>query len=476
MARTSIQRRLIATIAIAQLLLVVGLVDVAVFVTRARLRDSFDVALQGRAMSIAALVRYDDDNPNKLAFEDALVPPSLGPEALDMYEVFANGHVLIARSPNWPKGREMQPPGGDNWIASYVVNGIPYRSLSLEHIPVFDAEGDVRQGYYLTVTYAAPAAPVFRAVRGVLFYIIGGSIVLLAASSGFSLWALRRSLRPLSELAESAASVSTSNWALNPPEEARETLELEPLTRAMTSMLDGLHRAFTQQREFLANAAHELKTPVAVLKSTLQALAHRPRTVEEYGAGLEDALEDLSRLETLLHSMLRLARAEQWATGNLRRDLSPVDVGLTCQETLERLQSVAQQRDVRLAFAANGPMRLAADPSDLELVWSNLLENAIRFSPRGETVSLSLRASGEVGYVEVADKGPGIPASELPHIFERFHRGDSSRARITGGYGLGLAISKALIEAYGGHIAPHSSVGEGTRMVVTLPIQRQARG
>jgi len=305
----------------------------------------------------------------------------------------------------------------------------------------------------------------------VLLYIAIGSFVLLAISAGISLWALRRSLRPLSALANSAVAVSPSNWNLNPPEQARDTLELEPLTQAMTSMLDGLHRAFTQQREFVANAAHELKTPVAILKSTLQSLLQRPRTSDEYRAGLEDALDDMARLETLMHSMLRLARAEQWASGNLRRDLAPIDVGTTCQIAIERLQAVAQQRGVKIEFTANGPIRLPADADDLELVWSNLLENAIRFSPAGETVWINVRSSGARGYVEVADKGPGIPAAQLPHIFERFHRGDASRARDTGGYGLGLAISKALVEAYGGTIEPQSRPGEGTRMVVSLPVQ-----
>jgi len=470
MAKTSIQRRLIAAIVTSQLVLAIGLIDVAVFVTRNQLRRSFDAELNGRAMSIAALVRYTEDASHKLYFESDLVPPPLEPGVPDLYEVYANDHRLIARTPHWPDKQGVTPPKGDRWIASYVVDGIAYRLIRLDHIPVLDREGDVPPPDTLTVIYASPVAPVMRAVRDVLVYIAIGSIALLAISGGFSLWALRRSLRPLSDLAKNARAVSPSNWELNPPEEVRDTLELEPLTKAMTSMLDGLHHAFTQQREFLANAAHELKTPVAILKSTLQSLLQRPRTSDEYRAGVEEALDDMARLESLLHSMLRLARAEQWAAGNLSRDLAPVDVAMTCQLAIERVQAVAQQRKVTIDFTANAPMRLPADPDDLALVWSNLLENAIRFSPGGETVQMTMRTNNGNGYVEVADKGPGIPASELPRIFERFHRGDSSRSRNSGGYGLGLAISKALIEAYGGTIEPHSRPGEGTRMVVCLPV------
>jgi len=472
MAKISIQRRLIVAIVISQLVLAIGLIDVAVFVTRGQLRRAFDSALRGRAMSIAALVRYSEDDPHKLIFERDLAPPPLDPGVPDLYEVVLNNHKLIARSSNWPKDVNVAPPKGTRWIASYVINGIPYRARRLEHIPVLDSEGDAPSSDFLTVTYASPIDPVTREVNQVLLYITVGSLALLLISGGFAFWALRRSLRPLSTLATSAGEISTSNWELNPPPEARDTLELAPLTQAMTSMLDGLHRSFTQQREFLANAAHELKTPVAILKSTLQSLLQRPRTADEYRAGLEEALDDMARLEKLLHSMLRLARAEQWASGNLRRDLAAVDVGMTCQLAIERLQTVAQQRDVKIDFTTNGPIRLPADPDDLELVWSNLLENAIRFSPQGETVRMKVHSSNGHGYVEVADRGPGIPASELPRIFERFHRADASRARNTGGYGLGLAISKALVEAYGGTIEPHSGTGEGTRMIVTLPVQR----
>ena len=114
---------------------------------------------------------------------------------------------------------------------------------------------------------------------------------------------------------------------------------------------------------------------------------------------------------------------------------------------------------------------MRADAEDLELVWANLVENAIRFSPAGERIQVRLQANAARGTVEVADNGPGMSQDELAHIFERFHRGDSSRARDTGGYGLGLAISKALVEAYGGTITPESAPGQGTRMIVTLPLK-----
>lgn len=469
MVRTSIQRRLIAVVILSQLLLATGIFFVSVYLTHRQLRVAFDTALNGRVMSLAALVQYSEDPGHPLEFESDLVPPPLDHRNPDLYEVRHAGSVL-ARSPNWPSDVATTPESRDVQHADFAVNGIRYRALRLENVPILDREPDVPANDVLTVTYASPIAPVARAIRHLRLYIALGCLGLLSVSVPLAVWGLRRGLKPLAALATSAAAVSTSNWELNPPQQAWDTRELAPLTRAMTSMLDGLHRAFTQQREFLANAAHELKTPVAVLKSTLQSLLQRPRTSEEYRQGLEEALDDMARLEQLLHSMLRLARAEQWASGNLRRDLAAVEVGMTCQMAIERLHPLAEQRSIKIDFTADGPIRLPADPDDLQLVWSNLLENAIRFSPLGETVRIHVHSNNGSGYVEVADSGPGIPASELPRVFERFHRGDSSRARDTGGYGLGLAISKALVEAYGGTIEPRSQPGKGTRMIVSLPL------
>jgi len=117
------------------------------------------------------------------------------------------------------------------------------------------------------------------------------------------------------------------------------------------------------------------------------------------------------------------------------------------------------------------PVPFRADPEDLQLVWINLLENAVRYSPDGSTIEVAVaRNNGGPAQVTFQDHGPGIPPQDLPHVFERFYRGDRSRTRATGGFGLGLAIAKALVEAYGGTISAESELGRGTRMTVELPL------
>lgn len=469
MARHSIARRLIAAVVISQLLLAIGLFFVAVYFTHRQLLAAFDSELQGRAMSIAALVHYSEDERPFLQFQKDMAPPDLERGHADLYEVSDQKGTLIGQSANWP--HLSLPSSTEPTYTDFDWNGERYRALHLNHVPVLDREADTPANDFLDVTYASPLLPVTRAVARLRLYIAAGCAMLLCITVPLAIWGLRRSLRPLDDLAANAALISTSNWELNPSAEAMATRELLPLTEAMTSMLEGLHRAFTQQREFLANAAHELKTPAAILKSTMQSLLQRPRTSDEYRAGLEQCLEDLARLEKLLHSMLRLARAEQWAMGSLQRDLTDIDLRATCDAAVDSLTPLARQRGVQIQVSSNGPIPIRADPEDLELVWSNLLENAVRFTPANSSVRVAIASDLQHGVVEIADSGPGIPPEELPRIFERFHRGDASRSRDTGGYGLGLSIAKAVVEAYGGSINPQSKPGEGTRMIVSIPKQ-----
>ncbi len=469
MLRDSIKGRLIATVILSQSLLAAGLLFAGVFYTHRRLLSTLDAGMQAHAMSVAALVRYTEDASGNVYFDDSLMPQSLDPNHPDLFAVWTERSGLLVRSANWPSGLNLEHDRGSHWNFSW--NNVPYRALHVSKIPVLDREeGQSFQPQTLTIVYAAPMVRLREQVRAAGVFIAIASLVLLGVTVLLALWGIRRGLLPLRHLAGQAALVTAHRWDFRPPQDALQIAELRPLTQSMTNMLGRLEHSFVQQREFLGNAAHELKTPVAVLKSTLQSLLHRPRTSEEYRAGLEQSLEDLDRLERLLQWMLRLARAEQWAHGALRRDLQVIDVAATCEEAVERIRTLAQARNTSIHLSTNGPVPLRADPEDLQLVWINLLENAVRYSPEGASVEVAVtRKDGDPARVIFDDHGAGIAAADLPHVFERFYRGDPSRTRATGGFGLGLAIAKALVEAYGGTITADSAPGKGTRMTVELP-------
>jgi len=468
----SIQSRLVATVVIVQLALAVGLTVAGVSYTHRRLRATLDASMQARAMSVAALVRYTEDASGNVYFDDSLLPPPIDAAHPDFFAVWAARSGLVTRSPNWPAGLDITALGKGHWNFHY--GEVPYRGLRVLRTPVLDREeGKSFQPQTLDVVYVSPRLRLNEQVRQTAIFIAGVSLALLLLTVVIAVWGIRRGLQPLQELAGQAARVTASHWTLPVPAAAEQMAELRPLTESMVHMLARLERSFEQQREFLSSAAHELKTPVAILKSTLQSLLQRPRRPEEYRAGLEHSLEDLQRLEQLLQWMLRLARAEQWAHGALRRDLDVIDVAATCEEALERMRPLAESRRTRLEFSANGAVPLRADPEDLQLVWQNLLENAVRYSPEQSSVQVAIHRDQDRAKIVFQDHGPGIAPADLPHVFERFYRSDRSRARETGGFGLGLAIAKALVEAYGGSIRAESAPGEGTRMIVELPLEVQ---
>ncbi len=471
MRRDSIQRRLIASVLLSQIILTAGLVIIGVVVTYERLISTLDTSMQAHATSVAVLVRYTEDASGHVYFDNSLLPESIDPNHPDQFMVWADRTGFLTRSEDWPDGLQFQPGPSQHWNFTYA--GVPYHALRLTHVPILDREeGAAFQPQTLTIVYASPTVRIRQQVKVAGISIALASLLLLGATTWLASWRIRQGLSPLQSLAQQASLVSTHSWKLQPPKEAEEIDELRPLTEAMIQMLSRLEYSFKLQREFVGNAAHELKTPVAVLKSTLQSLLQRPRSSDEYRAGLQASLQDLDRLEQLLQRMLRLARAEQWAQNPQRQELDLVDVNSTCEEAVDRIRSLAESRNTTIQIATNGPVLFRANAEDLQLVWTNLLENAVRYSPKGSAIEVVVGQTEDKARVTVRDRGAGISAADLPRIFDRFYRGDPSRNRATGGFGLGLAIVKALVEAYGGTIAAESTPGEGTSMTVELPLRK----
>jgi signal transduction histidine kinase len=466
-ALRSIAFRLIVAVLAVQLLSSVVVVFLSLGYERHAHFMAFDIMLRGRADSLLVAVQDSEDEQASLLFNPAglRVPPD------DVYAVYDQNGRLLGHSANWQGDPEADWAAPGDGFLRLSVNHRHFRVLRL-HGSRFVDSGEPGGGKLrpLTIFYGAATDRVWHAIRGAVEFYAAGSLLLLVVTGPLIAWMLHRGLLPLRQLAALAAQVSVNSWQFAPPASARTTPELAPLTQAIESVLQRLERSFTQQQVFVSDAAHELKTAVAVIKSTLQLLGMKRRTPAEYQAGLERCLADSLRLEEIVGKMLTLARVESSAAAPPQA----ADLAECLRQTVADLETFAAMRAVSVAFEALPAIRVPVAAEDCALLVSNLLLNALQHSPAGSAVELRLTVEGGAAHLQIEDHGEGIDAEALPHIFDRFYRGDPSRTRSTGGTGLGLAIAKAIAERAGGSIALASQPGQGTIVTVRLPLAGDA--
>lgn len=466
-ARASLVVRIAVGVVVLDLALTVLLVALGVFVARTELLSSFDNSLQSKAISLRALVRYDEDTTGDLIFDSSGLPTSADASHPDVFAIYLSNGQLFAQSAGWSglPARTRYLRGG---FVRYFAGGAPFRGLILRDIEILDREDGVAPAK-ITVVYAASMLGLRDRVFLVGLYLSAAGLFVLGVIAWLTIGSVGRSVGPLRALAAQADQINAKNWVFKAPKSARKTSELAPLTAALETVVARLHDSFANQRRFTSDLAHELKTHVAIIKSSLQVLHRQPRSEMEYREGVGDLLLDCERLESLVERMLRLARVEQLAEEQRRADAPATDVLLTCEAAIARVENLANSKDVTIEVEGEPDSDVAADPDDLELVWLNLLENAVRHSSAGKRVLMRLCDLPGNVEVRVEDSGSGIASEDLPRVFERFQRGSGDPTTNAQGFGLGLAISKAIVEGYGGSIELASAVGQGTQVRVRLP-------
>ncbi|HUA08252.1 MAG TPA: ATP-binding protein [Candidatus Acidoferrales bacterium] len=221
-------------------------------------------------------------------------------------------------------------------------------------------------------------------------------------------------------------------------------------------------------KEFLTNVSHELRTPLSSIKLMLETVIESPDD-EAADLFLPQVLAQVDRLAALVQQLLDQTRAE---SGQLRLNLRQIDLEEVAHPIVASFEPQAANKGVRLELRAMRPVSVEADPDRLSQVFVNLIDNAIRHTSSGGSVTVELDANGNDAIMRVRDTGDGIPYRDIPHIFERFYVVDRSRTRESGGAGLGLAIVKGIIDAHGGTVATESMLGRGTLFTVRLPIMR----
>lgn len=457
----SLTRRLMVAVLLVQLCSSVTFLGLAAVYEAFSNFRAFDVMLHGRADSMVGAVQDAEDKSDNLMLDGTQV---LAPKS-DIYVVRDESGRMLGHSPNWTEA-ETVPVGGRD-LRTVRVNARQYRVIRVAGLRMVDP-GDVGGGIarHVTVLYGSPTWPVWERIgHGVAFY-AGVTVVLLCVTALVLLSLLKRGLAPLHEIARQAGQVSVRSWQFSPSSATREVRELAPLVRALETALGGLERSFAQQSQFVSDAAHELKTSVAVLKSSLQVLMMRTRTPAEYTVGLERLQVDCVRMEELVASMLTLAGLE---TPEQNREMEQVELGTVVRDVAEQFRTLAQVGAMEIMVAATEPVWVKGERDQLRMLCSNLMHNALQHSRRAGEVKVGVTRTGGAAELRVEDRGQGIPAARLPFVFDRFYRADPSRSRLTGGTGLGLAISKAIVMRLGGEIRLESEEGEGTSAVVTFP-------
>jgi two-component system OmpR family sensor kinase/two-component system sensor histidine kinase BaeS len=270
---------------------------------------------------------------------------------------------------------------------------------------------------------------------------------------------IRRLVAPLGDLIDAAESVQAGNYAVRV--RPRGPRELRSFARAFNSMSARLERSEEQRQQLLADVTHELRTPLTVVQGNLEALLDGVYPAD--AQHLVPILDETRVLSRLVDDLRTLSMAE---AGALALHREPTDIGELVTDSVASLRTQADSAGIALIIeTAAGLPHADIDPVRLREVLSNLLSNALRYTPRGGSVRVSATVSDGSLSISVRDSGPGIPTEALPHVFDRFYKSDESR-----GAGLGLAIAKSLVVAHGGEIGATSESGQGTEMRFTLPL------
>jgi len=241
--------------------------------------------------------------------------------------------------------------------------------------------------------------------------------------------------------------------------------EVKEVEDVMLSLKAGMDEAVLSQRRFLADASHEMRSPITVMKGNIEIALRRERELDEYKAVLESNLEEIDRLEFLVKDLMFLARAD---ASELAMNMSEIKLVEVLRQVVDGLAPLAASKgiEMNIELVDGEEGRMTGDPDRLRQLFVNLVENALRYTPKGGNVSVVLMDVSGTVKVVVRDTGIGIPEPELEKIFERFYRVDKARARHSGGTGLGLCICKWIVDAHNGEISVESKEGVGTSFTV----------
>jgi heavy metal sensor kinase len=423
---------------------------------RHSIHSTVDEQLQDRMNAVRQAVNLSLQTGNTDVLRRELDEDSeLRPQS-DLLQVWDDrGNVIYQSAPLKING--LPPPGDAPQTNTMWISGRPVRVLE-DSITVNQRLYHIQAAARMEEFYEALGR--FR-VRLLIFAPLA---LLLALTLGY--WMSRRALAPVDQITQTAQKISAHNLS------ARLTVpgsgdELQRLAETLNQMLQRIEAALDRVSRFSADASHELRTPITVMRTRAELALRRPRTVAENQHTLEQLHTELVHTSELLDNLMLLARADSDAQ-QLR--FVPENIEDVLKDVLVQVSPIADEKQVSLhAEFPQHPISIAGDRQLLQRLLLILIDNAVKYTPPLGQVSIALTVEDGMTIVSVSDTGIGISSEDLPHIFDRFYRADKARTRETGGAGLGLAIGRWIAEAHGGSVRVESQPGTGSTFKVFLP-------
>ena len=306
---------------------------------------------------------------------------------------------------------------------------------------------------------STPVDIIDRRLSDVAWLLAGASGILLIVAAAGSYLLTGRALDAVGRVTHKVQQIEFSRDLTQRLPEPGTHDEVDHLVRTFNQLIERLQSALETQRRFVADSSHELRTPLTVIKSNIH-LLRRTKDPVEQDELLEATEAEVSRLNRMVNNLLYMAQME--AGLDLKPVLRPVELDSVLLEVFARARSIAAMKNQKVLLAHEDIGATMGDRDQLQHLLLNLVDNAIKYTPDGGTISLGLWSEDDWSRIEVTDSGQGIPEAELPHVFERFYRTQEARKSLRNGSGLGLAIARSITEGHGGRIEVFSRVGEGT--------------
>ena len=445
---------------------------------RANQLSRVDHDLEQRMGIIAGMMRPNNnvppDRPRQRGLPPAERPPSdTPPPGAPNLRLSARELSLFEGVPGQEFYYMVWLRGGQQGIVSTLAPSNAARPERMPGPPAFRSRGTLRECYHFAPS--GECVLVGRDIRGELADIrriawllvgVGGAVFLFGLIGGW--WVSASALRPIKEISATAEKIAAGDLTQRIHTADTES-ELGRLAADLNNTFARLQASFARQAQFTADASHELRTPVTVVLTQTQTALARERPAAEYRESLAACQRAAQRMRSLIECLLVLARFDSAETPTPREEC---DLQLVVGEAVDLLRPLANEREIQMDVNLT-PVRCQVNAGQLVQVVNNLVSNAIHYNRPGGKVLVTVSCEADAAILSVSDTGHGIAPDDLPHIFERFYRVDKARSGVQGHSGLGLAITKAIIEAHGGTIKVTSEPGKGSIFTVRLALANQ---